>query len=268
MHYVARLALVLSLVANVASAQSADTTPRGDKTFLTRRDLVIAGLALGTTALVSAWDRDIAVASREPRYQDSSVINFANRASKVNETTLTVGGIVIYGIGRLTHSRTVADVALHATESVVLASVASQLIRGPLGRTRPWVTADTNQYDFQPFRGFRQFKNRAFPSIHTSSSMAVATVLSMETHRRHPGATPFVAPVLFAAGLLPGLSRIQLNQHWASDIFAGAFMGVFAGYKVTKYSHDHPTNRFDRALLKASVSQAPNGQMVIGFSPW
>ena len=268
MRHVARLAVALLLVADTASAQSPDTTPRGDKTFLTRRDLVIAGVALGTTALVSAWDRDIAVASRESRYQDSSVINFANRASKVNETTLTVGGILIYGIGRLTKSPTVADVALHTTESVVLASLASQVIRGPLGRTRPWVTADTNQYDFQPFRGFRQFKNRAFPSIHTSSSMAVATVLSMETHRRHPGATPFVAPVLFAAGLLPGLARIQLNQHWASDIFAGAFMGVFAGYKVTKYSHDHPTNRFDRALLKASVSQAPNGQMVVGFSPW
>ena len=268
MRHAARLALALLLVAEAASAQSSDTTSRGDKTFLTRRDLVISGVALGATALLSVWDRDIAVASRESRYQDSSVINFANKASKVNETTLTVGGIVFYGIGRLTKSRTMADVALHATESVVLASVASQLIRGPLGRTRPWVTADTNQYDFQPFHGFKQFKNRAFPSIHTSSSMAVATVLSMETHRRHPRATPYVAPVLFAAGLLPGLARIQLDQHWASDIFAGAFMGAFAGYKVTKYSHDHPRNRFDRALLKASVTQGPNGELLVGFSPW
>ena len=268
-HHVARLVVVGCLfAASAAHAQTSDTTSRGDKTFLTRRDLVTSGVVLGATALLSKWDSDIALASRESRYQDSSVINFANRASKVNETTLTVGGILIYGIGRLTKSETMADVALHATESVVLASVASQLIRGPLGRTRPWVTADTNQYDFQPFRGFRQFKNRAFPSIHTSSSMAVATVLTMETHRRHPGATPIVAPVLFAAGILPGLARIQLNQHWASDIMAGAFMGVFAGYKVTKYSHDHPTNWFDRKLLKVSVSQAPNGQMMVGFSPF
>src|SRR5215210_7073439 len=262
------IAIVALLVAQSAAAQSADTTSRGDKTFLTRRDLAISGIALGATALLSVWDRDIAVASRESRYQDSSVRNFANRASKVNETTLTIGGIVFYGIGRLTKSRTMADVALHATESVVLASLASQLIRGPLGRTRPWVTADTNQYDFQPFHGFRQFKNRAFPSIHTSSSMAVATVLTMETQRLHPRATPYVAPVLFAAGLLPGLARIQLDQHWASDIFAGAFMGVFAGYKVTKYSHDHPKNWFDRKLLQVNVSQAPNGQVMVGFSPF
>ena len=98
--------------------------------------------------------------------------------------------------------------------------------------------------------------------------MAVATALTLESHRRKPGATPFVAPVLMTAGLLPGLARIQLNQHWASDILAGAFMGVFAAYKVTKYSHDHPTNRFDRVLLKASVTQAENGQVLVGFSPF
>jgi len=96
----------------------------------------------------------------------------------------------------------------------------------------------------------------------------VATVLTMETHRRHPSATPYVAPILFAAGLLPGLSRIQLDQHWASDIFAGAFMGIFAGYKVTKYSHDNPTNWFDRKLLSVSVSQGADGSLMVGISPF
>ena len=131
MRHAARLAVALLLLAGTARAQTADTMSRGDKTFLTRRDLVTSGLALGAAALLTTWDDDIAIASRGSRYQDSSVINFANRASKVNETTLTVGGIVIYGIGRLTKSRNVADIALHATESVVLASLASQLIRGP-----------------------------------------------------------------------------------------------------------------------------------------
>ena len=109
-------------------------------------------------------------------------------------------------------------------------------------------------------------KYRAFPSIHTSSGMAVATVLTMEMQRRHVAATPYVAPVLFAAGILPGISRIQLDQHWASDVLAGAFMGVFAGYKVVSYSHDHPNNRFDRVLLKASVMPDPLGGWRIGYS--
>jgi membrane-associated phospholipid phosphatase len=253
----------LALLANVADAQIADTA-RGDKTFLTKRDLLWTGLAVGATGLVSIFDDDIARASQ----RDTSNNPFAQRISKVNETTLTVAGILSYGIARLSGNRTATDIALHATESVVLASLASQVIRGPLGRSRPYVTKDTDQYKFKFGKGFSSFDYRAFPSIHTSSSMAVATVLTMELHRRRSGATPYVAPVLFAAGLLPGLARIQLDQHWATDVFAGALMGIFSGYKVVSYSHDHPNNFFDRTLLKVSVAPDPYGRMRIAFSPF
>jgi membrane-associated phospholipid phosphatase len=262
---VSSIALALLVATHPAGAQSADSlAPRGDKTFLVKRDLVTGGIVLGATALLSIWDDDIAIQSQK----DSSHRTFANRASKVQETTLTVGGIVVYGLARLTRHETVADIALHATESVILASLASQLIRGPLGRARPYVSNDSNQYSFNGFKGFGNFKYRAFPSIHTSSSMAVATALTMETHRRHPRATPYVATVLYGFGILPGLARIELNQHWASDIVSGAFMGIFAGYKVTKYSHDHPDNWIDRKLLKVSVTQAPDGRLMVGFSPF
>lgn len=271
MRPIGTVVVLLALVAGRAGAQTADTTRR-DKTFLTRRDLLSSGIALGATMLLSRYDDDIALASQQPRFQSASASNFALKVSKVNETTLTAAGILTYGIGRLTKSRTVTDVALHATESVVLASVVSQIIRGPLGRARPYATKDTNQYDFAFGAGFRKgeagFRRRSFPSIHTSSSMAVATVLTMEIHRRHPGATPFAAPLLYAAGMLPGLVRIQLDQHWASDVAAGAFMGVLAGYKVVSYSHSHPGNAFDRTLLKMTVTPSSNGGMNIGFTPF
>jgi membrane-associated phospholipid phosphatase len=257
----------LALFASTSGAQVRDTTIP-DKTFLTRRDLLVSAVAIGATGLLSIYDSDIARASQQPRYQSESLHRFALNVSKVNETTLTVAGIATYGIGRLSGNRTVADVGLHATESVVLASLASQVIRGALGRSRPYVTKDTDQYNFKFGKGFSSFDYRSFPSIHTSSSMAVATVITMELHRRHSDATPFVAPILFAAGLLPGLVRIQLDQHWASDVFAGAFMGVFAGYKVVSYSHDHPDNFFDRNLLKVSVMPDPYGRMRIAFSPF
>jgi membrane-associated phospholipid phosphatase len=264
-----RLAAVLLVLAvPTIRAQTVDTVTH-DKTFLTRRDLGISAVALAGTGLLSRWDRDIAVASQTSKYQGSGLTNFASKVSKVQETTLTLSGVLAYGIGRLTKQQTLTDVALHATESVVLASVASQIIRGPLGRARPYATGDTNQYDFKFMGGFKTgdegFKRRSFPSIHTSSGMAVATVLTMEMERRHVAATPYVAPLLLAAGLLPGLARIQLNQHWASDVAAGAFMGVFAGYKVVSYSHDHPGNVFDRTLLKMSVSGGPDG-VRIGLS--
>lgn len=266
-----KLAVALSLVllGHTAAAQVADANGVS-RTFLNKRDLVWAGAALGGTALLSIWDDDIAKASQQTRYQSSALHNFALNVSKVNETTLTLAGIATYGIARLSNAPTVADIALHATESVLLASVASQLIRGPLGRSRPYVTKDKDQYDTRFFGGFladTAFDYRAFPSIHTSSGVAVATVLTMESHRRHPGATPFVAPLLFAAGILPGLVRVQLDQHWASDVAAGAFMGAFAGYKVVSYSHAHPNNRFDQFFLRASVTPDSRGRMMLMFNP-
>jgi membrane-associated phospholipid phosphatase len=264
------LVVLIALTAELASAQGADTSGR-DKTFLTRRDLVTSGLALGATVLLTRYDDDIALASRQSRFQSESATRFALNVSKVNETTLTAAGILTYGIGRLTGSRSTADIGLHTTEAVVLASLASQIIRGPLGRARPYEVKDTNQYDFAFGAGFRRgesgFKRRAFPSIHTSSGMAVATVLSMELHRRRPRATPYVAPLLYAAGLLPGLVRIQLDQHWASDVAAGAFMGVLSGYKVVSYSHANPGNVFDRTLLKLTIVPTGNGAAV-SFSPY
>ena len=96
--------------------------------------------------------------------------------------------------------------------------------------------------------------------------MAVATVLSMELHRRNPDATPYVAPILFAAGMLPGLARIRLDQHWSSDVLAGAFMGVLSGYKVVNYSHGHPDNKFDKLFLSATVAPSANGGMQVGLN--
>ncbi|MEO8624492.1 MAG: phosphatase PAP2 family protein [bacterium] len=268
--------LSLALLPQPAAAQRIDTTGV-NKTFFTRRDLVYTGVAAAATGALSVFDPQIARASQRGRRFDpvtgadlDGLSKFSRAVSHVNETTLTLGGIVIYGAGRLFSSPLVTDVALHATESVVLASLASQMIRGPLGRTRPYVSHDSNQYKFRAFRGFfgdSTFDYRAFPSIHTSSSMAVATVLTMEIHRRNPRATPFAAPLIFAAAMLPGLARIRLDQHWSSDVASGTFMGVLAGYKVVNYSHAHPDNRFDRMFLGASVVPDGNGRMLVLFNP-
>jgi membrane-associated phospholipid phosphatase len=160
-----------------------------------------------------------------------------------------VGGLAIYGIARLGHAPAAADIALHATEAVVLASLSSQLIRGPLGRSRPSETGSTDQYDFHFFEGFGNFQYRAFPSIHSSSGFAAASAIVAETRRRKPAALPYVAAVAYTIALTPGLSRMYLGQHWASDVFAGAFLGTWAGFRVVDYAHSRKRNQLDRFFL-------------------
>ncbi len=237
-------------LAGVARAQSSDTAQH--KTFFTRRDAIFALGATAASVGVSVFDVRIA-----HFFQDTTL--FHVRAGRklddifthINETTLTVGGLAVYAVARITKAHTVADVSLHVAESVAAASLTAQVIRGPLGRTRP-LDSDPpydDQYDFHFMKGFGHFQNRAFPSIHSSSGFAAASALVAEVHERDPGATWYVGVPAYALALTPGLSRMYLGQHWASDIVSGAALGTFYGWRVVQYAHSHPTTPVDRLFL-------------------
>ena len=250
-------------VGHVASAQRTpdDTT----KTFFVRRDLVWSGAALGGTVIISAFDKRIANWWQSSSVQSSSRTRVMNDLTKVNETTLTGAAILSYGIGRLAHANTMADVSLHTAESTILTSVISQLIRGPVGRERPSISPD-NQYRFQFGKGFLNFNNRSFPSLHSAVGFAAAAAVSDEVHERNPGASWWVTPVAYTVAMVPGITRMYLNEHWTSDVFAGGFVGALIGNRVVHYAHTHKRTKLDRFLLGTTV--VPNGQggMLVGTS--
>jgi len=204
---------------------------------------------VGSIALSTA-DVRITRKMTDTSVHSDALNTLAKNFSKIQEGTLTVGNLALYAIARLAKSPSTADITFHAAESVVIGSVASQIIRGPLGRSRPYVTNYSDQYDFHPFQGFSKFDFRAFPSIHTASAFGVATVYTLETQRRAPGATWIVAPIAYAIAAGPGVARLYNGQHWASDLLSGAFLGVLAGAKVVRYNHDvRPNNRVNRFFL-------------------
>lgn len=241
----------LCLAARFAVGQSTDSSSTA-KTFFTPRDGAIAAGFLAASAGLSIFDVRIA-----HWFQDTTLShvragqNLDDIFTHVNETTLTVGGLIVYGVARVAKAKNVADVAFHIAESVAAASLTAQVIRGPLGRTRPDSSTPPydDQYEFRFMKGFTHFSQRAFPSIHSSSGFAAASALTAEIKRRDPGAVWFVAVPAYALALTPGLSRMYLGQHWASDIFSGAFLGTFYGWRIVDYSHDHPTTPIDRLFL-------------------
>ena len=246
-------ALLLLALARPAVAQAQEPSAP----IFRRTDAYWSAGFLAASIALSTADTRIASTFNQATHRSSGRDTLARNFAKVQEGTLTFGNLAIWGIGRLVGSRVTADIGLHAAESVVLGSLASQLIRGPLGRSRPHVTNFEDQYDFKPFRGFTDFKYRAFPSIHTASAFAVATVYTMETQRHSRGGAWVVGPVAYALALGPGISRVYTGQHWASDILSGAFMGTLAGIVVTRYNHDvRPDNRLNRWLLGADARQA------------
>jgi membrane-associated phospholipid phosphatase len=143
-----------------------------------------------------------------------------------------------------------------------------QAVRGVLGRARPSVNVDS-AYSFHWGKGFTKFDYRAFPSLHSAAGFIVASGILQEMRERHASGQAIVAPLLYGFALLPGLSRMYLNQHWTSDVYAGAFLGTFIGTRVVHYAHTHRRTKLDRILL--GVTPLPTGSggvMVVGSVPW
>jgi membrane-associated phospholipid phosphatase len=61
----------------------------------------------------------------------------------------------------------------------------------------------------------------AFPSSHASSAFSLATVVA-ETYGRENKVIPILA---YGTAALTAWSRVYDNQHWVSDVIAGAFLG-------------------------------------------
>jgi undecaprenyl-diphosphatase len=106
--------------------------------------------------------------------------------------------------------------------AVVLADAAAQGLAGLLKATTgierpPRRYPDTHALVPVPHDG-------SFPSGHTSSSFACATVLA--------AAVPKAGPALYLLALAIGFSRIYDGVHWPLDVVGGAIIGVAIGLGV------------------------------------
>ena len=140
------------------------------------------------------------------------------------------------------------------------------MLKGALGRSRPYVSADTNPRDFKFGKGFSSTDRQSFPSGHTTTAFAAAAALTSEIRRLHPKYTPYVATVMYGGASLVGLSRMYHNKHWASDVVLGAAIGTFSGLKTVRYSHAHPQNAVDKVMLHATIAPDGHGGGYLGFT--
>jgi membrane-associated phospholipid phosphatase len=248
------------LTAGSARAQTADT-------LFTRHDLfdgsdvVLAGGFVAATALAAPADRWF---TRELQDDARQANRALHRGAQVFRVVGHPGGMIaggtMYLAGLATDDRRIEDLGLHSVESIVLGHMITGTIKVVAGRARPFVSKD-NARNFKLFRGLRDDDYRSFPSGHATAAFAFASVISAETSHWWPESRWIVGPVMYGAATLTGVSRIYDNQHWASDILAGAAIGTISGIKLFRYQHSHPDNRLDKKLLRAGVSVSNNGAL-------
>ena len=246
--------LLVTTIALNAGAQVQDTINKKTPLFTGKDALLLGVFALGTAAVAPL---DLRVANR---LQDSATQanRFLGRAATgfrlLGDPGSFATGAGVYLIGRAGGNRRVEALGLHSVESILLADVLGGGIKLLVGRQRPFVDTKT-PYNFQLWRGFSGYQYQSFPSGHTTTAFAFASTVTRESQFWWPHAAWYVGTVFYGGATLVGLSRIYNNQHWASDVMAGAAIGTLVGLKVVKYTHSHPGNHIDRELIKGKRSQ-------------
>ena len=114
--------------------------------------------------------------------------------------------------------------ALLGVESMVVAAILTAGIKITLSRPLPNSALPYNtwysSWDYS-------FEDLAFPSGHTSSAFAFATIISTEFSD-----DPAIPIISYTIASITALSMVEQDQHWASDILPGAALGYYTAKKI------------------------------------
>jgi membrane-associated phospholipid phosphatase len=259
----------LVVLAAISSPSSAPAQAPGPAALFTHRDLVAAGVLAAGTLLLLPMDRGIAEEFRDPGPQRSTALrNGAKAFDFLGDPGTLVFSVAAFGAGRVVHSPHLTDLGLHTTEAIVVSGAATGLLKGVLGRQRPYVSPGDAD-DFSVGHGFADGRRASLPSGHATAAFATAAAVTEETRHWWPKAPWVVGPLLYGGAALVGLSRMYDDRHWASDVVLGAGIGTLSGLAVVRYNHARPRNRVDRWLgatsLLPAVAPAPGGGMGLAW---
>jgi membrane-associated phospholipid phosphatase len=187
------------------------------------------GLALLTSPLRLSWEQAAEVTGAVAAVAASSLLDRTVRnhlypwsntkASKewrgfgdVGQEAGPILGTIFAIQGWAAGNQKSEETAFQLYESFLLAGGAEVVIKYAVGRERPSATDDPHH--FNP-----NFSDSSFPSGHTTTAFAAATILADQYPEWY-----VVCPAFAGAGAV-GFSRLYANQHWLSDVLGGAILG-------------------------------------------
>jgi membrane-associated phospholipid phosphatase len=173
-----------------------------------------AAIVVGTIGVASVADRGVDGWIQDHRSPHSDNLARAFRNGGEPELVFGIPAALIIA-GAVSRRPALARRGERVLASVIVAGLTTGAIKEVSGRLRPVDTTDP--YVFRPLTN-----HDAFPSGHATVAFALATSLSEEIRR------PWAAALLYAGATGTAWSRLNDQQHWLSDVLAGAAVGITA----------------------------------------
>ena len=147
-----------------------------------------------------------------------------NRALSTTHTEIGIALVpaAFYGLGLVRKDSYATHTSLLAGESVVDAGILTWVLQNATGRLRPSAIPPGGSYNDTWFKTYQPplRADGSFPSAHSIAAFSVATIFA-----RRYGNHRWVLWVAYGAASLVGFSRVTLQAHFPSDVFAGAAFG-------------------------------------------
>ncbi|MBU1949555.1 MAG: phosphatase PAP2 family protein, partial [Candidatus Eisenbacteria bacterium] len=167
-------------------------------------------LSLGTAASISRrFERDKSIPQRIDRSGLDFVMDFADQYG--GGVTLGLTALGFMALGGTTSNPQLTQAGTELTSSLMAAAGITWALKISFDRRRP----NGGSY--------------SFPSGHTSTAFAAAPVLY-----RNFG--PLIGSAAYTMAVMTGISRMEDNKHYMTDVFAGAIIGIVAGRTLSYQS--------------------------------
>ncbi|GAB4547017.1 MAG: phosphatase PAP2 family protein [Thermodesulfovibrionia bacterium] len=209
-------------------------------------DWLKATIFIGITAGLYAFDDEIQDWAQEGRNDTTDKVSDLARPFGEGIYTLPSLGL-FYLYGHLYNDKRAKRVALLSVESLIITGVFTQTTKFMTHRHRP--DGSSREWDGPGF----STTNLSFPSGHSSSAFAIASVIASEYKDK-----PIVPILSYSIATLTALSRVNDNKHWASDVFFGAGIGYFTGKAIVSL---HTGKEVERLSILPFVSDEYSGIM-------
>lgn len=218
--------------------------------------LIFSGIVV-STGLLATIDEEV---KNELRLNQTNFQKDFTKVGKLYGDLISLFGIPlsIYGSGLVFKNKELRTTGRILIESLAAAGITTSVIKIITGRSRP--KKNIGEFDFN----FFEFKNInvSLPSGHSTVAFTISTVLSERIDNI------YASIALYGFASLTAYQRIYSNNHWLSDTFLGAAIGISAGKffsNLEKKRNEKNPDKFSYQILPSINSSNIGFQIHIQF---